>query len=79
MAAFTTEFTQSQVDALSRAIALGVLKTQHNGKLTEFQSLKDMIALRDLMKGEIAAAAAAQASTPVAIPCMTRRTVFLRW
>lgn len=75
---FTTEFTQAQVDALTRSIALGVRKVEHNGKTTEYQSVADMIALRDRMKGEIAAAALAAAPTPGPIPSMTRRTIFVR-
>ena len=74
---FTTEFTQAQVDALTRNIALGVLEVEHNGKRTKFQSTAQMTALRDRMKSELAAAAAS-AGQMVAIPCMTRRTAFFR-
>lgn len=77
MAAFTTEFTQAHVDALTRAISLGVLETEHNGKRTRFQSLSDMLDLRDRMKLEIAAADAA-ANPPERMPSMTRRTIFFR-
>ena len=77
MTTFTTEFTQTQVDALTRSIGLGVLETEHNGKRTRFQSLSDMLALRDRMKTEIAAAAAA-ANPPQRMPSMTRRTIYLR-
>lgn len=76
--AFITEFTQAQVDALTRSIALGVKETEHNGKRTEFQSIEQMLDLRDRMKAEIAAAAAAAGSTPAPMPCMTRPTVYLR-
>lgn len=77
MAAFTTEFTQAQVDVLTRAIGLGVLEVEHNGKRTKYQSLSEMLTLRDRMKSEIAAAATA-ASPPASVPCMTRRTIFVR-
>ena len=75
---YTTEFTQAQVAALSAQIALGVREVWHNGKKTQFQTLDEMIALRDRMKGEIAAAESAAAPTPKPVPCMTRRTVFFR-
>lgn len=78
MAAFTTEFTQDEVAKLSKNIALGVRELDHNGKKTTFQSIEEMLALRDRMKVEIAAAAAAAAPTPSPIPCMTRRTFFVR-
>lgn len=71
---FTTEFTQAQVDALSKQIALGVKEVWHNGRKTEFQTAQEMIDLRDRMKKEIAAASTA----PQPIPCMTRRTIFAR-
>lgn len=73
--ALSTEFTQAQVDALTRAIALGVLETEHNGKRTRFQSTAAMLDLRDRMKAEIAAAAVAPGAP---MPCMTRPTIFFR-
>lgn len=73
--AFTTEFTQAQVDQITRSIASGVREIEHNGKKTQFQSLEEMIALRDRMKIEIAAAAPSASSR---VPFMTRRTVFIR-
>ena len=76
--AYTTEFTQAQVDQLSQNIALGVTKVMHNGKMTEFGTTAALIALRDRMKAEIAAAAASAATTPPPLPSMTRRTVFFR-
>ncbi len=77
MAGFTTEFTQADVDAITRSIALGVTEVEHNGKRTRFQSLAAMIELRDRMKSEIAAAAAAAGGSTV-MPSMTRRTVYNR-
>jgi hypothetical protein len=71
---FTTEFTQAQVDALSKQIALGVREVWHNGKKTQFQTIEEMLELRDRMKLEIAAAA----PTPAPMPSMTRPTVFWR-
>ncbi len=72
--AFATEFTQAQLDKLTANIALGVMELEHNGKRTKFQSLKDMKALRDQMKTELAAAA----GPPAAMPSMTRRTAYFR-
>lgn len=76
--AFTTEFTQAQVDALTKSIGLGVLEVEHNGKRTKYQSLAEMLDLRDRMKLEIAAAANAAAPIPAPMPSMTRATVFWR-
>ena len=78
MPAFTTEFTQAQVDTLTTNIALGVREVWHNGKKTEFQTVEEMLDLRDRMKLELAAAASAASQTPPAMPSMTRRTVFFR-
>lgn len=75
---FTTEFTQTQVDALTKSIGLGVLEVEHNGKRTKYQSLAEMLDLRDRMKLEIAAAANAAAPTPPPMPSMTRPTIYLR-
>lgn len=74
---FTTEFTQAQVDQITKNIASGVREIEHNGKKTQFQTLEEMIALRDRMKTEIAAAVAATSASSK-VPFMTRRTVFLR-
>lgn len=76
--AFTTGFTQVQLAQLEAKIALGVLSVDHNGKKTVFQSLTQMLDLRDRIKAELAAAAAAASPTPVRPPCMTRPTIFCR-
>ena len=73
--AFSTNFTQGQLDALTNAIATGVKRTEHNGKSTEFQSTAEMLELRDRMQAELAAAAK-PSGAPMA--CMTRPTIFLR-
>ena len=74
MAASTT-FTQGQLTALTAAIALGVKRTEHNGKVTEFQSTAQMLDLRDRMMTELARAEAAPGAP---MPCMTRPTLYLR-
>lgn len=76
--AFTTGFTAIQLAQLEANMALGVLAVDHNGKKTTFQSLAQMLALRDRIKAELAAAAAAASPTPVTAPCMTRPTIFCR-
>lgn len=68
-------FTPAQLAALEQSIALGVLKVEQHGKSTTFQSLAQMLDLRDRMKSEITAASAAP-GTP--IPCMTRPTYYRR-
>ena len=71
--AFMTEYTQAQLDLLTRNMALGVLEVEHNGKRTKFQSLAQMKALRDAMKTELSAAL----GPPASMASMTRRTVYL--
>lgn len=68
-------FTRDQLGALERAIALGAKSMEHNGKRTEFQSLEQMLTLRDRMTNEIRAGEAAPGSP---VPCMTRPTFYRR-
>lgn len=42
-------FTQAQYDALTEAIALGAYSIQFNGKMTNFRSLDEMLALQQKM------------------------------
>ncbi len=51
-------FTQPQLDALEAAIATGTLKVQYQDKSVTYASLKDMLALRQIMKQELAGASA---------------------
>jgi hypothetical protein len=47
-------FTQAQVDALTAAIALGVVEVEYpGGRKVKYASLKDMLALRDRMMNDI--------------------------
>lgn len=46
-------YTQSQLERLERAIASGVLRVEHLGEVTVYQSLADMIKLRDAIKAEL--------------------------
>lgn len=50
-------FTQAQFDAISDAIASGVLEVTVNGQTVRYQSTKDMLALRDRMQRELQTAA----------------------
>ncbi len=76
--AFTTGFTAAQLAQLEANLALGVLSVDHNGKKTAFQSITQMLDLRDRIKAELAAAAAALAPPPERAPCMSRPTIFVR-
>ena len=46
-------FTQAQLDQLEQCIATGTKRLEYEGKVTEFQSLKEMLDLRLLMIGEL--------------------------
>ena len=46
-------WSQEQLTALESALALGVKKVKYGDKETEYQTLDEMIRLRDLMKSEI--------------------------
>jgi hypothetical protein len=46
-------FTQAQLDRLEEAIATGTKRLEYEGKVTEFQSLEQMLDLRLLMIGEL--------------------------
>ncbi len=76
--AFTTGFTAVQLAQLEANLALGVLSVDHNGKKTTFQNATAMLALRDRIKAELAAATAALAPPPARPPCMSRPTIFIR-
>lgn len=47
-------WSQAELDALERAIALGVMRvTYDTGKTVEYRSLSDMLSLRDRMRSEL--------------------------
>jgi len=50
-------FTTAQLTALEAAIASGTLEVQYSDKQVKYRSLRDMIALRDLMRKELELAA----------------------
>lgn len=49
-------YTQTQLTALEAAITKGVRVVQYEGRRIEYQSLKEMQALRDEMRRELAMA-----------------------
>lgn len=48
-----SDFTQSQLDALNKAIAQGVYKVEYEDEAVTYRSLGDMIRLRDLMRRDL--------------------------
>lgn len=47
-------FTQSDIDALDLAIKKGVLRVRYLSGEVEYQSLSEMLKLREVMKSEVA-------------------------
>lgn len=54
-------YTQSQLEAIEKAIALGVTRVEYADSVTQYQKLSDLIALRDQMKAELGVETAATA------------------
>jgi len=46
-------FTQAQLDALEEAIAEGVLTVKYIDKTITYRSLKEMLALREIMRKDL--------------------------
>ena len=46
-------FTTAQLEALEAAIAQGALKVKYQDREVTYQSLSDMLRLRDVMRGEL--------------------------
>ena len=46
-------WTQTDLDAFEKSIALGVKEVQYGDKKTVYQTLDEMIRLRDLMRSEV--------------------------
>lgn len=46
-------FTQTQLDALTEAIAEGTFKVKYQDKEVTYRSLEEMIKLRELMRQEL--------------------------
>jgi len=49
-------FTQTQLDALDAALAEGVRRVKYQDKEVEYRSLRDMLALREIMADCLSAA-----------------------
>ena len=54
-------FTLSQLESVETAIASGTLTVRMGDRLVTYQSLSDLIKLRDLMRGELGVAVPAAA------------------
>ena len=53
MSAGQSQFSQVQLAALTKAIALGVTKVEYNGRTVTYDSLQMMLSLRDRMIREL--------------------------
>lgn len=53
MATGQSPFSQTQLAALTKAIALGVTKVEYNGRTVTYSSLEMMLRLRDRMIREL--------------------------
>lgn len=51
-------FTVEQLTAIESAIASGELVVQYNGKRVEYRSMADLVAARNLMRGDLLASGA---------------------
>jgi hypothetical protein len=50
-----SEFTQTQLDALTAAISQGVTRVEYDGKTVTYGSIPEMLRLRDRMIRDVAA------------------------
>ena len=64
-------YTQSQLDNLEKAIALGVTRVEYADSVTQYQKLSDMIALRDQLKAELGVETTATARGRAWFPTMS--------
>lgn len=51
-----SEFSQSQLDALNRMIASGVLRSEYDGQRIEYRSMAELIQARDTVKSGLGSA-----------------------
>lgn len=51
-----SEFSQTQLDALNRMIASGVLRSEYDGQRIEYRSMAELIRARDTVKAGIGSA-----------------------
>lgn len=57
-------FTVTQLEAIETAIASGELTVNYEGKSVTYRSMQDLIAARDLIRGELIAAGTITSTTP---------------
>lgn len=57
-------FTTTQLEAIEAAIATGELTVEYDGKKVTYRSTAELVAARDLIKGELIAAGVITDSTP---------------
>lgn len=55
-------FTQTDLDAVNTAIASGELKIEVQGRSVQYRSVAELVTARDIIKAEIAEAAATTTS-----------------
>jgi len=65
-------WTQSDIDALKAAIALGVRKVEYENQAVTYQSREEMMATLKAMEGEVATTAGAAKNPPAATRIATR-------
>jgi hypothetical protein len=51
-------YTQSDLDSIEQAISLGAVRVRIQGQETEFRTLKEMFAIRDAIRRDVAGPAA---------------------
>ena len=66
-------FTLAHLTALEEAISTGTKKIKYGDKETEFQSLDDMLKLRDVMKNELFPPPSFSKRVRVGVPRSTQR------
>jgi hypothetical protein len=47
------QYTQTDLDAIKKAIAEGTLKVEYGDKKVEYRSLNEMIRIRDIIEAEV--------------------------
>jgi len=57
-------FTTTQLDAVEAALASGELTVEFDGKRVTYRSMAELIAARDLIRGELIAAGTLTETTP---------------
>lgn len=61
-------YSQSELDALNSAIALGSRSLQYQDRKTEFRSLAEMLALKRIMEAELSGAVPSNSRNRILVP-----------